>query len=96
MTYAEEVEARPGRSPGKMIISVMLVIIGILAIIAAVLYFTEAAKSLPSILGTIKFNGHNAVRANSHRTLRAVVSLIIGLILLGGGVFAFVWKPKGR
>ncbi len=79
-----------------MIASVVLVIIAILLIIAAALYFTEAAKSLPSILGTIKFNGHNAVRANSHRTLRGVVSLIVGVILLGGGVFAFVWKPKDR
>ena len=76
-----------------MIISVVLVIVAILLIVAAVLYFTEAAKSLPSILGTIT---HPAHRADEKRTLRGVVSLIVGVILLGAGVFAFVWKPKNK
>ena len=93
MSYAEEVDASPGRSPGRMIVSVILMIIAVLLIIAAVLYFTEAAKSLPSILGTIT---HPAHRANEKRTLRGVISLIVGVVLLGAGVFAFVWKPKER
>ena len=93
MTYAEEADRSPGRSPGRMIVSVVLMIIAILLIIAAVLYFTEAAKSLPSVLGTIT---HPAHRANEKRTLRGVISLIVGIVLLGAGVFAFVWKPKDR
>jgi uncharacterized membrane protein HdeD (DUF308 family) len=76
-----------------MIVAVVLAIIGILLIIAALLYFTEAAKSLPSVLGTIT---HPVKRANSHRTLRGVVSLIVGVVALGAGVFAFVWKPKPK
>jgi hypothetical protein len=74
----------------------VLVIIGIVVIVAAVLYFTTDAKSLPSILGQIKLNGHNTHRANSPRTLRGVVALIVGLVVLAGGVFAFMWKPKNR
>jgi amino acid transporter len=96
VTYAEEVDERPARTPGRTVLSVVLVIIGILAIIAAVIYFTTDAKSLPSILGTIKLNGHNAHRANQPRSLRGVVALIVGVIVLAGGVFAFVWKPKSR
>ncbi len=96
MTYAEEVEGKAPRSPGRTIVGVVLVIIAILLIIAAALYFTTDAKSLPSILGQIKFNGHNLHRANSPRTLRGVVTLIVGVVALAAGVFAFVWKPKNR
>ncbi len=96
MTYAEDSDGSVGRSPGKVIVSVVLVIIAILLIVAAVLYFTTDAKSLPSILGQIKLNGHNTKRADAPRTLRGVVTLIVGVIALGAGVFAFVWKPKNR
>ncbi len=91
MSYAEEVDGSTGRSPARIIIAVILVIIGILAIVAAILYFTEPAKSLPSVLGQITSPVH---RAESKRSLRGAVALVIGLILLAGGVFAFVWKPK--
>jgi hypothetical protein len=77
-----------------VILGVILLIVGILLIIAAILYFTEAAKSLPSILGTIKHPPATIHRADAHRTLRGVVSLIVGIIALGAGVFAFAWKPK--
>ena len=83
-----------GRSVGRTVGAIILVIIGIIAIVAAILYFTEPAHSLPSMLGKIAFNGHNTHRANSHRTLRGVVSIIIGIVLLGGGGFAFAYKPK--
>ena len=96
LTYADEEDYRPARSPGRVILAVVLVIIGILGIIAGVIYFTTDAHSLPSILGTIKFNGHNHSRAYGPRTIRGVVSLIVGLIVLAAGVFAFVWKPKAR
>jgi uncharacterized membrane protein HdeD (DUF308 family) len=68
-----------GRSSGRTIVAVILVIIGILAIIAGVLYLVEPAKSLPSILGTIT---HPAARANAHRTLRGWTALAVGVICL--------------
>ena len=96
LTYADEADYRPARSPGRVILAAVLVVIGILGIIAGVIYFTTDAHSLPSILGTIKFNGHNHSRAYGPRTIRGVVSLIVGIIVLAAGVFAFVWKPKER
>src|SRR5215469_2700517 len=54
VTYAEEADERVGRSPARVILGVILVIIGILLIIASILYFTQPAHSLPSILGTLK------------------------------------------
>ena len=93
---AQEVDGRVGRSPGRIILAVVLVIIGILGIIAGILYLTEPAHSLPSVLGTITYNGHNHGRAYSHRTLRGAVALAVGVVVLLAGVFAFVWKPKDR
>ena len=94
MTYAEEVDERTGRSPGRVILAVVLVIIGILGIIAGIIYLTEPAHSLPSILGTIKYNGHNHSRAYNPRTLRGAVSLAVGIVVLLAGVFVFLWKGR--
>ncbi len=71
--------AAGGRSPGKMIVIVILVIIGILAIIAGILYFAEPAKSLPSILGTIH---HPASRAKKDRPARGAVAVVVGVFCL--------------
>ena len=97
VTYAEEADERVGRSPARVILGVILVIIGILLIIASILYFTQPAHSLPGILGTLKQGPHvSANRANSHRTLRGVVTLVVALVCFGAGVFAFMWKGKDR
>jgi hypothetical protein len=75
----------------------VLTVIAIVLIIAAILYFTQPAHSLPSILGTLKQGPHvSAKRADAHRTLRGVVTLIVAVVALGGGVFAFTWKGKER
>ena len=94
MAHAEEVDGQTQRSPGRVILAVVLVIIGILGIIAGILYLTEPAHSLPSVLGTIKYNGHNHARAYSHRTLRGAVSLAVGVVVLLAGIFAFFWKGR--
>ena len=96
VAYADEEEYRPARSQGRMILAAVLVVIGILGIIAGVIYLTTDAHSLPSILGTIKYTGHNHTRAYSPRTTRGWVSLLVGLVVVGAGVFAFLWKPKNR
>jgi uncharacterized membrane protein HdeD (DUF308 family) len=84
------------RSTGRMVGAIVLAIIGIIAVVAAVLYFTEPAHSLPSVLGAVHNNGHDQARANSHRTLRGVVAIIIGVIVLVGAWYAYAWKPKER
>jgi hypothetical protein len=72
------------RSPARVITVAVLVIIAILAIVAGVLYLTEPAKSLPSVLGTIT---SPASRADGHRDARGGVSLAVGVILLVAAIF---------
>ncbi|HEX6453200.1 MAG TPA: hypothetical protein VF060_27535 [Trebonia sp.] len=82
MAYADSAS---GWSPGKITVVAVLAIIGVLAIIAGILYFTEPARSLPSVLGAIT---SPASRANAHRDLRGAVALVIGVILLAAAWFA--------
>jgi amino acid permease len=82
--------AAGGRSPGKTIAVVVLAIIGVLAIVAGIIYFVEPAKSLPSVLGTIT---HPASRASAHRSLRGMIAVIVGVICL---VAAWLVSRLGR
>ena len=68
-----------GRSSGQTIAVAVLLIIAVLAIVAGIIYLTEPAKSLPSILGTIT---HPASRASAHRTFRGWTALAAGVICL--------------
>ena len=87
MTYANPAH---GRSAGTMAVTVILVVIAVAAIVVAVLYFTEPAKSLPSFLGTIT---HPASRASAHRTTRAEVALAVGVVcLIGAGVATWLGR----
>lgn len=79
-----------GGSSGKMVVVVVLVIIGILAVTAGVIYLIEPAKSLPGILQPIT---HPAARANAHRSLRGWTALIVGVVCL---VAALVVGRAGR
>jgi multisubunit Na+/H+ antiporter MnhB subunit len=73
---------------------VVLVIIAVLAIIAAIMYFTEPARSLPSVLGAIS---HPASRANAHRTTRAWIALAVGVIcLVAAGLVSWMGRPSSR
>lgn len=89
-------ERTAGRSTGRKVAAAVLGVIGILLIIAAILYFTQPAHSLPSVLGSIAYNGHNHTRAYSHRTLRGIVAIIVGVICLIAAWFAYAWKAKER
>lgn len=82
MTYAGQAR---GWSAGRVVTVVVLAIIAIVAIVAAVLYFTEPAKSLPSVLGTIT---HPASRASAHRTLRGGITLVVAVVFLVAAVLA--------
>jgi len=88
MTYESSTGA--GRSTGKTAAVAILVIIAILAIVAGAIYFAEPAKSLPSVLGTIT---SPASRANEHRTLRGIISLVVAAVLL---VAAWFTARMGR
>jgi hypothetical protein len=91
MTYANSPR---GRSAGSMAAVVILMIVAAVAIIVAVLYFTEPAKSLPSFLGTIT---HPASRASAHRTTRAEVALAVGVVcLIGAGVATWLGTRSAK
>lgn len=91
MASADASQARGGSAAGK-IVAIILAIIAVVAIIAAIMYFTEPAKSLPSVLGTIT---QPASRADAHRSLRGVVSIVVGVILLvAAGITA--WMGRSR
>ena len=82
------------RSTGRVVVAAVLVVVAILCIIAAILYFSEPAKSLPSVLGAIKYTGHNYTRSHSHRSVRGIVAIVVGVICLAGAWFSFSWKSK--
>ncbi|HEY2443406.1 MAG TPA: hypothetical protein VGI31_09755 [Streptosporangiaceae bacterium] len=71
----------------------MLGIVAILLIVVSILYFTQPAHSLPSILGSIKSPVH---RADEKRSLRGVITLVVALVCLAGCGFAFLWKGRDR
>lgn len=76
MTYATRSR---GWSPGRATIAAVLAVIAVLAIIACVIYFTEPARSLPSVLGAIT---HPASRAGAHRSTRGWTALAIAVVCL--------------
>jgi hypothetical protein len=87
MTYASEAR---GWSAGKIALVAVLAVVGVLALVAAILFFTEPAHSLPSILGSIK---HPASRANAHRSTRGIVAIAAAVVLL---VAAVITGRMGR
>ena len=64
--------------------AIVLGIIGILALIAAIVYFVVPANHLPNIPGV----GHLA-NATRHHTKRAVAGLILAVLCLGGAAWAW-------
>ena len=82
-----------GRSTGRMVIVAVLAVIAILAVVAGIMYFTEPAKSLPSILGTIT---SPASRASEHRSTRGAIALGVGVVCLIAAVVAAFSSRKGK
>ncbi len=76
-------------SSGKRIGALILGIIGIVAIIVAIIYLTTAAGSLPSFIP-----GH-IHGSTGHHPLRAGVAAVVGVILLVAAWWVgFGAKPK--
>jgi len=67
---------------------VILGIIALIFIVVAIIYVAEPAKSLPSFVP-----GHIA-NSTGHHPLRAVGSLVIGIVFAVGAWFALVYKPR--
>jgi hypothetical protein len=84
-----------GGSPGRRTLAVVLAIIGVLAIIAGILYVAGAANSLHFMVGSVH---------KGHHLVRAAVSFVVGVALLTGAWFAaraglcnvYLHRPAGR
>ena len=76
------------RSSGRTILAVILGIIALLFIVVAIIYIAEPAKSLPSFVP-----GH-IDGSTGHHPLRAVGSLVIGVVFAVGAWFALAYKPR--
>ena len=66
-------------SAGRRPLAVILVILGVLAITAGILYVTGAANSLHFMVGSVH---------KGHHLVRAAVSFVAGIALLVGAWFA--------
>jgi hypothetical protein len=72
------------RNNTQLMISGFVMLIGLLALIAGVIYLIVRANSLPSFMGTLP-------TYSGHRTERGTFALIVGVLLLvGGGVGAWL------
>jgi uncharacterized membrane protein YidH (DUF202 family) len=66
-------------SAGRRPLAVILALLGVLAIIAGILYVTGAANSLHFMVGSVH---------KGHHLVRAAVSFVAGIALLIGARFA--------
>lgn len=75
--------SRSPSSRNARLVAIALLVIGALALAAAIVYFTVPAHSLPSIFGRMP-------NAKGHRNRRAIAGLVAGLLLWIGAAVAFV------
>ena len=80
-------ESASGRSSGKTIIAVVLVVIGVLAVVAGIIYFIEPAHSLPTFMGRLTHPPHSLSRANASRSLRGAGAMVVGVVCLVAAYF---------
>ena len=74
-----------GDSSGRRALAAVLAILGVLAIIAGILYVSGTANSLHFMVGSIH---------HGHHQVRAAVSFVAGVALLIGAWFAV--RPPSR
>jgi hypothetical protein len=68
---------------------VLLVLLGVIAAIVAVLYFTVPIHSLPSFIP-----GH-AARGTGHHTKRDIAAAVVAVVLLILAAFIGFARPRG-
>jgi len=66
---------------------IILVVLGVLAVAAGIIYYVEPAKSLPAF-----FPGHST-HLKGHRTTRGLAGIIVGAVLL---IIAVIIARVGR
>lgn len=69
------------------LVAAVLVVLGILALVAAGIYFAVDARSLPSFMGQV----HTYA---GHRSKRGIAALIVGVVLLVAGGWMLVYRPR--
>ena len=74
-------------SPGRRALAVILAIIGVLAIIAGILYLAGAANSLHVMVGSVH---------KGHHLVRAAVSFVAGVAFLAGAWLVARAGPDSR
>ena len=67
------------------LLTILAVLVGVLLIVVACIYFAEPAKSLPGF-----FPGHNPALIRHHYT-HGVATLVLGLVAI-----AFAWFQSGK
>jgi uncharacterized membrane protein HdeD (DUF308 family) len=65
----------------------VLVVIGVLAIVAGIVYFIEPAHSLPAFMGKITHPPASLNRANATRSLRGAGAMVVGVVCLVAAFF---------
>ena len=69
----------PGAAPSRAPLVIILSVVGVLAIIAAILYVSGAANSLHFLVGSVH---------KGHHVVRFIVSLVVGVAFLVGAYIA--------
>jgi hypothetical protein len=69
----------PGAAPNRAPLVIILAVVGVLAIIAAILYVSGAANSLHFMVGSVH---------KGHHVVRFIVSLVVGAAFLIGAYIA--------
>jgi hypothetical protein len=87
--------AETGRDKSRVVFAVILGVIAIAFIVVGIIYCVEPSGSLPGFLGreTIQV-GTQQVPSHVYRPLRAVGSLIAGVVFAIGSWFSLVYKSK--
>ena len=83
-----------GATAGRIASAVVLAVVAIAFLVVGIIYSVEPAGSLPSWLGheTVWVNNQN-VPSTSYHPLRAVGSLIAGVVFAIGAWFTLRYKP---
>jgi uncharacterized membrane protein YphA (DoxX/SURF4 family) len=76
-----------GKSSGKTIIAIVLVVLAVLFVIAAILFFIEPAHSLPSFMGKITSPPAKLSRANATRPLHGAAAIVAAIVCLVAAFF---------
>jgi drug/metabolite transporter (DMT)-like permease len=76
-----------GRSSGKTIIAIVLVVLGVLFVVAAIIFFIEPAHSLPTFMGRLTHPPHSLARANATRPLHGAAVLVAAIVCFVAAFF---------